>query len=1100
VVLAAFGCREQSEPSEANQSSADEVETERAALLDADFETGFTIFEVSLAVNPNNRNQLAISSFCGVQMSLTGPGGFGPVIDPPRNNEGCANDPSLAFDSQGRLFSAYLGPTGDAQPGPAVVLQQFDVLTGTALDTAGVPCGASGSTPADCPIDITARVGLPDAQGYDKEWIAIDTNPASPFRDRIYVIWGGGNFQGGGGSTAFFAFSDNQGKTWTMQVLSSSSAAAPPGVPNDGKLFPFTVAVAANGDVYAAFHAAKNFLDGPKDSRVPDHSAYTAIYHSTTGGTFDLANRSTFITAPTSNAQECVCSDQQQADGTCQDAGSATPSQTPCPRRLGSVFATLVGDPQAWIVPDPLNPANVVVVYSDDPTPTADGPGNDDLDVRIARSSDFGATWAISTVPAQGNGPLQLFPNAAGLAGSRCLTVSYYNTNTALTGVRGGNLLDVFTIVSPDLGLTWFPPVRVNDAPFDPGLFGGDYLGPNPLPNPATWIPTPRMGEYFGLVHAAGVVWTGNTSTSNQLFADYSDGTPPVVATPAPVTVSTCRPTAAALGSTTATDVCGMPPLSTPAPALGVLSRGANTVQWTARDGANNVGTASQSVTVNDTTPPTLTAPPSVDVSQCAAGTVTVGVPSGSDDCGGAVTFTGQAISKNGVALNPPINVVGGQVSLGAGTYVIRWTASDGTNTSAPVLQTVTVRSRIQAAGSFTVDDSAFIKNADGSPGQVLNSGNGQTHLGVSATSGAITSVASVDLANNARVTGNVTTAGTITAASTAIVTGTRTQHASVVLPPLPGLPAFPAPTGGDVTVNSGSRTLTPGSYGTVTLNSGATLVMTAGDFFMQSLFINSGVNVRVQVTPDTHVFVQSQMAFRSPFVNGSGTLQPILLGFAGSALTVETTFSGTLLAPNGSVTFGIGSGVNYHGSFFGKNLEVRNNSTLTCDDAAARPLPGLPQPGSCSNGVKDGNETDVDCGGSCAACANGRACLANADCQSARCVNGVCQAQTGSVSASLSVSTDWGSGYCVTLHVTNSAAQPTSTWSVTVNTGQSTIYDHWNGNFPAATGTFAITPQFTWNQAIAPGATDSSVGFCANRTPANSGALPVVVSATGTF
>ena len=63
-----------------------------------------------------------------------------------------------------------------------------------------------------------------------------------------------------------------------------------------------------------------------------------------------------------------------------------------------------------------------------------------------------------------------------------------------------------------------------------------------------------------------------------------------------------------------------------------------------------------------------------------------------------------------------------------------------------------------------------------------------------------------------------------------------------------------------------------------------------------------------------------------------------------------------------------------------------------------------------------------------------------------------------------------------------------------------STIYDSWNGNFPANTGTFAITPGFTWNQAIGPGATNNSVGFCANRTPASSGANAVVVSASGSF
>jgi hypothetical protein len=83
---------------------------------------------------------------------------------------------------------------------------------------------------------------------------------------------------------------------------------------------------------------------------------------------------------------------------------------------------------------------------------------------------------------------------------------------------------------------------------------------------------------------------------------------------------------------------------------------------------------------------------------------------------------------------------------------------------------------------------------------------------------------------------------------------------------------------------------------------------------------------------------------------------------------------------------------------------------------------------------------------------------------------------------------------------VTNLATSPTTNWTVTVNTGRSTTYDTWNGTFGGTTGTFAVAPAFSWNHAIAAGGSDQSVGFCANRTPANSGALPLIVSASGTF
>jgi hypothetical protein len=53
----------------------------------------------------------------------------------------------------------------------------------------------------------------------------------------------------------------------------------------------------------------------------------------------------------------------------------------------------------------------------------------------------------------------------------------------------------------------------------------------------------------------------------------------------------------------------------------------------------------------------------------------------------------------------------------------------------------------------------------------------------------------------------------------------------------------------------------------------------------------------------------------------------------------------------------------------------------------------GIPQ---CRNGVLDSSETDLDCGGACAPCEPGRACLVDRDCASPQlCAHGVCQRPT---------------------------------------------------------------------------------------------------------
>ena len=54
----------------------------------------------------------------------------------------------------------------------------------------------------------------------------------------------------------------------------------------------------------------------------------------------------------------------------------------------------------------------------------------------------------------------------------------------------------------------------------------------------------------------------------------------------------------------------------------------------------------------------------------------------------------------------------------------------------------------------------------------------------------------------------------------------------------------------------------------------------------------------------------------------------------------------------------------------------------------------GVCQPPTCSDGVHNGAETDVDCGGAnCLPCALGRVCIASADCRSNVCAKSLCVA-----------------------------------------------------------------------------------------------------------
>jgi RHS repeat-associated protein len=92
----------------------------------------------------------------------------------------------------------------------------------------------------------------------------------------------------------------------------------------------------------------------------------------------------------------------------------------------------------------------------------------------------------------------------------------------------------------------------------------------------------------------------------------------------------------------------------------------------------------------------------------------------------------------------------------------------------------------------------------------------------------------------------------------------------------------------------------------------------------------------------------------------------------------------------NGSETdIDCGGGAGCSACATGKGCAVASDCvSQLCQGAQCLP------PSSCSDGVKNGTETDVDCGGgACAPCANGKTCNAGPDCQVGSCVLDVCQA-----------------------------------------------------------------------------------------------------------
>ena len=106
----------------------------------------------------------------------------------------------------------------------------------------------------------------------------------------------------------------------------------------------------------------------------------------------------------------------------------------------------------------------------------------------------------------------------------------------------------------------------------------------------------------------------------------------------------------------------------------------------------------------------------------------------------------------------------------------------------------------------------------------------------------------------------------------------------------------------------------------------------------------------------------------------------------------------------SGQLVFGPEQTSEASGTF---NVGLENQESyylnVTAVNNAGLESPGRSQPvtvdisqisAECQNGVKNGLESGVDCGGPCQTCGTGLACTKNSDCTSGKCTGSVCQAQ----------------------------------------------------------------------------------------------------------
>ena len=110
-----------------------------------------------------------------------------------------------------------------------------------------------------------------------------------------------------------------------------------------------------------------------------------------------------------------------------------------------------------------------------------------------------------------------------------------------------------------------------------------------------------------------------------------------------------------------------------------------------------------------------------------------------------------------------------------------------------------------------------------------------------------------------------------------------------------------------------------------------------------------------------------------------------------------------------------------------------------------------------CDDGIQSGAEAGVDCGGPCAACP---------------------------APATLTLTSQWDTGWCAEVAVTNHTGWPTSSWSVEFDVHDSSVFTQWSADF-TNTGSLYTATNLSWNGRI-PSLGTSRFGLCANKTGAN--------------
>ena len=473
----------------------------------------------------------------------------------------------------------------------------------------------------------------------------------------------------------------------------------------------------------------------------------------------------------------------------------------------------------------------------------------------------------------------------------------------------------------------------------DPGAVAHDACAGDFAATASGLVNPNVVGQYTITYNATDP--SGHAAIPVTRVVNVVDTTKPVVTAPANVTVYTgagatsCSVLVsdAALGSASATDSCqgSLATTRTGVPAGNVFPTGTTTITYSATDASQNIGTATQTVTVIDNTPPTISCPANIiaDFDPAVNGAVvTFTPPVGTDNC--AVTTTQVAGLASGS-------------TFPAGTTTNTFRVTDGAGNSAECSFKVTVAlTSIIGLDNVSVLGMSFVDSYDSAGGYPATKGalanmlsNGTITLSNSGKVwGRVRSTrAGAVMSGTSQVTGNATAGTTVSRTGSATVLGTITNN---LLAPVMTVPSVPA-CGPPYSPNSGIT----GTYsynattGDLTLSGNNIATLANGSYCFRNVTLSNSAQLKVNgpvVIKLTGIFTASGATSLTNTTAIPGNLRILSSNTGTNGLTLSNGTSAHLIifAPSAGVT--VTGAAPLFGTITGKTVTVSNSGVIHYD------------------------------------------------------------------------------------------------------------------------------------------------------------------------